>query len=113
MSLRCARVLSFAARRPSKRGAVRRGLGADGVEQHAADGGEAPAETLRQKRAAGRAHEGARPGGESGWWSLRSLKCPVLVKEAAEAAVMPQRSLTFPTVKEPDQGLCWFLQDVW
>lgn len=58
----CTFVVSFAAFLPSKRRAVRRGLGADGVEQHAADGGEAPAETLRQKSAARRPHEGAVPG---------------------------------------------------
>lgn len=31
--------------------ALRRGVGADGVEQHAADGGQRPEQTLREKRA--------------------------------------------------------------
>lgn len=70
----CTFVVSSAAFLPSKRGcAVRRGLGADGVEQHAAHGGEAPAETLRQERAAGRPHEGAVPGRESSLYVFYSL----------------------------------------
>lgn len=42
--------------------AVRWGGGADGVERHAADGGEGPEETLRQKRADRGQNEGAVPG---------------------------------------------------
>lgn len=40
VSLKCARV-----------SALRRGVGADGVEQHPADGDQRPEETLREKRA--------------------------------------------------------------
>lgn len=45
--------------------AVRRGVGADGVERHAADGAERPAETLQQTGAARCQNEGAVPGREA------------------------------------------------
>lgn len=41
--------------------ALRRGVGADGVEQHAADGGQRPEETLREKRADRSQNERAAP----------------------------------------------------
>lgn len=58
----CWFAVNFLCSEPCRLCAVRWGVGADGVERHAADGGEGPEETLWQKRADRSQNEGAVPG---------------------------------------------------